>query len=306
MLKSVRSRPDPSPGVAPDSSPPGTPSIAMAGVTKTYPGRGVSPVHALGPIDLSLRHGSFVSIVGPSGCGKSTLLRLAAGLERPSDGRIERYGAPLDGPSRQVGIVFQDHALFPWASVLDNVLLPADVFGLPKAAARERAMHLLTLTGLRDFVNHRPGMLSGGMRQRAAFCRALLADPELLLLDEPFGALDALTREELSLELSRLWGELGRTALLITHDIEEAILLGDRVIIMSPRPGRIRADIPVDLPRPRTVATAAHPRFQEIKQMVRDMIFDRVAPVAREASSPATREASEPAAPERAGANPHG
>jgi NitT/TauT family transport system ATP-binding protein len=146
---------------------------------------------------------------------------------------------------------------------------------LPKAAARDRAMRLLEMTGLKDFADQRPQVLSGGMKQRAAFCRALLADPRLLLLDEPFGALDALTREELSLELSRLWQDLGRTALLITHDIEEAILLGDRVLIVSERPGRIRADITVDLPRPRNADTAKLPRFQEIKQTVRDIIFNR-------------------------------
>jgi NitT/TauT family transport system ATP-binding protein len=174
-----------------------------------------------------------------------------------------------------VGIVFQDHVLFPWASVLENVMLPADVLSLPKAAALERARWLLELTGLKDFAGHKPHMLSGGMKQRAAFCRAVLADPQLLLLDEPFGALDALTREELSLELSRLWQNLGRTALLITHDIGEAILLGDRIIVMSDRPGRIRLDMRVDLPRPRDVDTAKNPRFMEIKQIARDLIFTR-------------------------------
>jgi NitT/TauT family transport system ATP-binding protein len=248
-------------------------AIALSGVTKLYEGG----VHALGPVDLSLAPGSFVSVLGPSGCGKSTLLRLVAGLETPSTGAMLRHGQALDGPSREVGIVFQDHVLFPWASVLQNVLLPAEVYGLPLAPARERALHLLELTGLTDFAEKRPQALSGGMKQRAAFCRALLPDPQLLLLDEPFGALDALTREELSLELSRLWGELGRTALLITHDIEEAILLGDRVIIMSPRPGRIRADIAIDLPRPRGVDTASLPRFQEIKREIRAMMFERSA-----------------------------
>jgi NitT/TauT family transport system ATP-binding protein len=216
-----------------------------------------------------------VSVIGPSGCGKSTLLRLMAGLEQATEGQLRRYGNPLDGPSSDVGIVFQDHVLFPWASVLENVLLPADVLGLPKGPARERALWLLELTGLKDFAEKKPHMLSGGMKQRAAFCRALLADPQLLLLDEPFGALDALTREELSLELSRLWQDLGRTALLITHDIDEAILLGDRVIVMSNRPGRIRLDMPVDLPRPRDVNTEKHPRFVEITQMARQLLFSR-------------------------------
>jgi NitT/TauT family transport system ATP-binding protein len=174
-----------------------------------------------------------------------------------------------------VGIVFQDHVLFPWASVLENVMLPADVLSLPKAAALKRARWLLELTGLKDFAGHKPHMLSGGMKQRAAFCRAVLADPQLLLLDEPFGALDALTREELSLELSRLWQDLGRTALLITHDIAEAILLGDRIIIMSDRPGRIRLDMKVDLPRPRDVSTVKNPRFIEIHQIARELLFAR-------------------------------
>jgi NitT/TauT family transport system ATP-binding protein len=252
----------------------GTPAIELAGVTKVF-GSGLEAVRALSPIDLKIEFGSFVSVVGPSGCGKSTLLRLMAGLEQPTEGELRRYGNPLDGPSSEVGIVFQDHVLFPWVSVLDNVLLPAEVLGLPKGPARERALWLLELTGLKDFADKKPHMLSGGMKQRAAFCRALLADPQLLLLDEPFGALDALTREELSLELSRLWQDLGRTAVLITHDIDEAILLGDRVIVMSSRPGRIRLDMPVDLPRPRDVNTEKHPRFVEITQMARQLLFSR-------------------------------
>ncbi len=251
------------------------PVIALQGVTKAFAGRDGAAVHALGPIDLRIEPGSFVAVVGPSGCGKSTLLRLVAGLDMPDTGAMQRYGTPLDGPSHEVGIVFQEHVLFPWTTVLENVLLPADVLSLPKAAARERAMRLLEMTGLKDFAHLRPQMLSGGMKQRAAFCRAMLSDPRLLLLDEPFGALDALTREELSLELSRLWQDLGRTALLITHDIEEAILLGDRILIMSERPGTIRADIAVDLPRPRNADTAKLPRFQEIKHQVRDIIFNR-------------------------------
>ena len=248
--------------------------VELAGVSKTF-GSGEQTTHALGPLDLAIEAGSFVSIVGPSGCGKSTLLRLIAGLETPTQGQLRRSGAALDGPSREVGIVFQDHVLFPWASILDNVMLPADVMGLPRQEARKRAEWLLELTGLKDFAGHRPDMLSGGMKQRAAFCRALLADPTMLLLDEPFAALDALTREELSLELSRLWQELRRTALLITHSIDEAVLLGDRLIVMSRRPGRIGLDIPIDLPRPRDVNTENHPRFLEIKQAARDLLFAR-------------------------------
>jgi NitT/TauT family transport system ATP-binding protein len=246
------------------------PLIELSNVSKYF-----GELRALGPIDLAIADASFVSIVGPSGCGKSTLLRLISGLDRPSEGRLRRYGADLDGPSRRVGIMFQDHVLLPWASLLENVMLPADVFALPRTAALERARWLLELTGLKDFADHKPHMLSGGMKQRAAFCRALLPDPELLLLDEPFGALDALSREELSLELSRLWQDLARTAILITHDIEEAILLGDRLIVMSQRPGRILLDIGIDLPRPRDVDTAKRQRFLEIKQMARDLLFRR-------------------------------
>jgi NitT/TauT family transport system ATP-binding protein len=252
----------------------GAPIVELKGVRKSF-GGGNEAVHALGPLDLGIATGSFVSVVGPSGCGKSTLLRLIAGLEQPSEGRMRRYGKALDGPSRDVGIVFQDHVLFPWASVLENVMLPAEVMALPRQAALQRAHWLLQLTGLADFAGHRPHMLSGGMKQRAAFCRALLADPKMLLLDEPFAALDALTREELSLELSRLWQELGRTALLITHSIDEAVLLGDRLIVMSRRPGHIRLDIPIDLPRPRDVETEKHPRFLEIRQAARELLFDR-------------------------------
>jgi NitT/TauT family transport system ATP-binding protein len=252
----------------------GVPAIEAAGVTKVFDADEQS-VKALGPIDLTIEAGSFVSVIGPSGCGKSTLLRLIAGLDSPTEGRLRRDGAALDGPSRDVGIVFQDHVLFPWASIIENVMLPADILSLPKAAARERAYWLLELTGLKDFAGHRPHMLSGGMKQRAAFCRALLADPRTLLLDEPFGALDALTREELSLELSRLWQDLGRTALFITHDIDEAVLLGDRLIVMSPRPGRIQLDMVVDLPRPRDANTEKHERFLEIRDMARALLFNR-------------------------------
>jgi NitT/TauT family transport system ATP-binding protein len=246
------------------------PVIELFDVTKSF-----GTVKALGPINLAIANATFVSIVGPSGCGKSTLLRLICGLDRPTIGRLELYGAEIDGPSRDISIVFQDHVLFPWASVLDNVMLPADVISQPRAQALERARWLLELTGLKDFADHKPHMLSGGMKQRAAFCRALLSDPQILLLDEPFGALDALTREELSLELSRLWQSLARTAILITHDIDEAILLGDRLIVMSERPGVILLDMEIDLPRPRDIDTEKSQRFLEIKQMARNLIFKR-------------------------------
>ncbi|ARQ02641.1 ABC transporter ATP-binding protein [Pseudorhodoplanes sinuspersici] len=251
------------------------PVISLKDVTKVFTDNQGRTIEALAPLDLVIESGTFVSVVGPSGCGKSTLLRLIAGLDAPTSGTMFRYGAPLDSPSHEVGIIFQEHVLFPWLTVLQNVMLPADILSLPKSGAEKRAWHLLELTDLKDFAHHKPQALSGGMKQRAAFCRAMLANPRFLLLDEPFGALDALTREELSLELSRLWDEVGRTAFLITHDIEEAILLGDRILVMSQRPGRIVADIPVKLPRPRTMRTSQDPLFQDIKQKVRQIIFGR-------------------------------
>jgi NitT/TauT family transport system ATP-binding protein len=249
------------------------PLVEVEGITRWFKGPGGKAAHALGPVTFGLAAGAFVAVVGPSGCGKSTLLRLVAGLDASSDGVIRRDGAPIAGPSRDVGVVFQDHVLLPWLTVLDNVLLPAELFELPKDAARARARQLIDSVGLRGFERHKPAQLSGGMRQRAALCRALLAEPSILLFDEPFGALDALTRERLSLDLAALWGESGRTALLITHDIAEAVLLADEVIVMTPGPGRIRERVAIDLPRPRTAATRRDPRFVELAENIRDVIF---------------------------------
>jgi len=249
------------------------PRVGVEGITRRFNGPAGKPVEALGPVTFDVAAGAFVAVVGPSGCGKSTLLRLIAGLDVPSTGDIRRDGAPITGPSRDVGIVFQDHVLLPWLTVLDNVLLPAELYDLPSNAARARARQLLGSVGLSGFEGHKPAQLSGGMRQRAAICRALLAEPSILLFDEPFGALDALTRERLSLDLAGLLGETRRTALLITHDIAEAVLLADEVIVMTPRPGRIRERVAVDLPRPRTAATRRDPRFVEIAEHIRDLIF---------------------------------
>lgn len=252
--------------------PPANAVMAVRALRKTYRTRG-GPIEAIGSIDLDIPAGSFVSIVGASGCGKSTLLKILAGLEEASAGQVFRDGVPLAGPSRQVGIVFQEHVLLPWLSVLDNVLLPAELYGLPRPAALRRARALLRMSGLEGFEDRRPGDLSGGMKQRAAICRALLPDPKILLLDEPFGALDALTREELSLELLRLWEETRKTALLITHDINEAVLLSDTVVVMSPRPGRIVDIVPVNLPRPRGADTELHPEFHALTHHIRKLIF---------------------------------
>ena len=258
---------------APDTSastPP--PTFHVSRLSKVYEARS-GPIHALDAIDLDIPQRSFVSIVGASGCGKSTLLKIFAGLETASDGVVLRGGRELEGASREVGIAFQDHVLFPWLTVLENVLLPADVFGLPKPQSRERALALLEVAGLADFADRKPGDLSGGMKQRAALCRALVTDPQVLLLDEPFGALDALTREELSLELLRIWEQTRKTAVFITHDIDEAVMLSDTVVVMSPRPGRIVEVIAIDLPRPRGPDTSEQLEFRRLTRHIRDLIF---------------------------------
>jgi len=225
------------------------------------------PVEALRDISLDVGRGEFVSLVGPSGCGKSTLLRIAAGLRAATAGAVSIDGAPVIRPIANVGMVFQAPVLLKWRTVLDNVLLPAELAGLGAAGYRQRAIELLRLVGLGDFAGKRPHELSGGMQQRASICRALLLDPPLLLMDEPFGALDAMTRDDMNLELLRIWGEdLGaggrrKTILFVTHSIPEAVILSDRVVVMSQRPGSIAAVHSIDLPRPRTVETRACEEF---------------------------------------------
>jgi NitT/TauT family transport system ATP-binding protein len=215
-----------------------------------------------------------VTIVGRSGCGKSTLLRLIAGLIPLSAGSISIADTPVTGPRRDVAMVFQRPALLPWRSVLDNVLLPAEIQHLDRRAALQEAHELLQLVGLDGFEGSRPYELSGGMQQRVALCRALLPRPRVLLMDEPFAALDALTREDLSLELQRLWQERRKTIIFVTHSVEEAILLADRVVVMTPRPGRIQRIIEVDLPRPRTVGGEG---FGRPSEEVRELLFTREA-----------------------------
>ena len=222
------------------------------------------PVEALRDVGFSVGRGELVALVGPSGCGKSTLLRVVAGLRRPTTGAVEVDGRAVTGPIPSVGMVFQAPVLLKWRTVRDNVLLPAELAGLGRARYRERAEHLLRLVGLDGFADRLPRELSGGMQQRAAICRALLLDPPLLLMDEPFGALDAMTRDEMNLELLRVWGEPAvarKTVLFVTHSIPEAVFLADRVVVMSPRPGRVARVVDVPLPRPRTPATRAAPPF---------------------------------------------
>ena len=222
------------------------------------------PVEALRDISLQIREGEFVALVGPSGCGKSTLMRAIAGLRPVTSGRILVDGLAVEQPIPKVGMVFQAALLLKWRSVLDNVLLPVELSGGNPAQYRERAQTLLKMVGLSDFANKRPGELSGGMQQRASLCRALIMDPPILLMDEPFGALDAMTRDEMNIELLRIWGESGtggqrKTIVFVTHSIPEAVFLADRVVVMSPRPGRVANVRAVDIPRPRTAETRADP-----------------------------------------------
>ena len=221
-------------------------------------------VEALRDISVTVDRGELVALVGPSGCGKSTLLRIIAGLRPATTGRVAVAGRPVVRPVPAVGMVFQAPVLLRWRTVLDNVLLAAELSGLEPAGYRGRAEALLKLVGLDDFAGKRPRELSGGMQQRASLCRALLLDPPLLLMDEPFGALDAMTRDELNLELLRVWGEGAaerKTIVFVTHSIPEAVFLADRVVVMTPRPGRVARTFDVPLPRPRTVAARADPVF---------------------------------------------
>ena len=228
--------------------------IRLDHVEKTYRTRRGELVPALDDITLEVGENEFVTLVGPSGCGKSTLLKLVAGLVPLTRGRIHIRDQVVHEPFPDVGFVFQQPVLLPWRSVLDNVLFSVEMLGLDPRQYRKPAGDLLELTGLAGFEHRYPRELSGGMQQRVAICRALLPDPSLLLMDEPFGALDAMTREEMSLELLRIWDERRKTILFVTHSIPEAILLADRVVVMTPRPGRIARVLTVDLPRPRTIS----------------------------------------------------
>jgi NitT/TauT family transport system ATP-binding protein len=247
----------------------GTPGyIRVAGLSKTF-GIGKDAVLALKDIDCSIEQGSFVTIVGPSGCGKSTLLRILAGLLDYDVGTVQLDGQAIHGTRRDVGVVFQSSILLPWRTILENVLLPAEVLGLDMARARDRAMQLLHTVRLDGFEHKLPRQLSGGMQQRASIARALLHDPKILLMDEPFGALDAMTRERMNLELQRIWMESGKTVVLITHSIPEAVFLGDRVFVMSPRPGTLEQLVQVDLPRPRGLEVMGEAAFATTAASIR-------------------------------------
>jgi NitT/TauT family transport system ATP-binding protein len=227
---------------------------------------------AVDGVNLGVNAGEFVAVVGPSGCGKSTILKALCGLLTPTSGTVMVAGDPVRKPREDVSVVFQDSRLLPWLNVLDNVLIPITVQGKPRHAFLARAEQLLATTGLAEFSTRYPKELSGGMEQRVAICRALVHDPSTLLMDEPFGALDAMTREIMNLELLRIWGASRKTVLFVTHSIPEAVFLADRVVVMTARPGRIRATLQISLPRPRTLATMSTPEFGvatgEIRQML--------------------------------------
>jgi NitT/TauT family transport system ATP-binding protein len=254
------------------------PAIALAAAEKTYQTRH-GAVAALRPVDLTVRRGEFLALIGPSGCGKTTLLRLIAGLTPPSAGQVRVAGHDVWNGSarnaaalRSLGIVFQDATLFPWNTVRQNIALPLALRRVPRADREARVQALTDLVGIAGFEQSWPRDLSGGMRQRAAIARALADEPEILLLDEPFGALDALTRDTLNLELQHIWMQTGCTTVLVTHAINEAILLADRIAVLSPRPASIEASIDVPLPRPRARDVQASPAFQAIAATLRHLL----------------------------------
>src|SRR6516165_4060507 len=252
-------------------------SIAMSkihieGLHKTY-ASSHGRVTALKEVNLSIKQNEFVTLVGPSGCGKSTLLKLIGALIRPSRGTLLFDGTALVRPTRDVGIVFQEPVLLAWRTVLDNVLLPAEIIGLDKASSRARALQLIDLVGLAGFEQRFPRELSGGMQQRVSLCRALIHDPSVLLMDEPFAALDAMTREELGFELMRIWSADKKTVIFVTHNITEAILLADRVVAMTARPGRVARIVDIDLARPRTIDMEFTQRFKDYSDQIREVIY---------------------------------
>lgn len=243
-------------------------ALTLRGVGLTYATRR-GEIDALSGVDLQVGDGEFVALLGPSGCGKSTVLKLAAGLMSATTGEVLLADKPVNGPGRQAGVVFQKPNLLPWKTVLENVLLPARTLRLPAAPAKARALEMLELVGLVQFAADYPYELSGGMQQRVGIARMLLHDPHLLLMDEPFAALDALSREALTLELQRIWSAQRKSVLFITHSIQEAVFLADRVLVMSPGPGRIIEALPIPLARPRTPETLADADFLALCQHLR-------------------------------------
>lgn len=253
------------------AGPPGRPVYELAAVSKTFTRRNV---HALDGIDLVLTEGSFAAVIGASGCGKSTLLKIMAGLLPPSSGRVVLAGAPVTGPRRDIGMMFQQATLFPWRTTIENVVLPIEIRDGKRAARakHDEASVLLDLVGLKGFERVYPSELSGGMAQRAAICRMLITEPAVLLLDEPFSALDELSRDFMNMELQRICLQRNATAFLVTHSIPEAVILSDVVYVMSPRPGRFVEAIDIDLPRPRTLEMTTEQRFGRLVQHIRGLL----------------------------------
>lgn len=241
--------------------------LRVAGACKVY-----GDLEVIRNVSLSIAANEFVSILGPSGCGKSTLLMMIAGLVERTGGKILINGEPATGPRREVGIVFQQPVLLPWRTVLDNVLLPIELLKLPRKKYRQRALDLLAMAKIGEFAHHLPRQLSGGMRQRASICCALIHDPAILLMDEPFSALDAITRDEMGVELLRIWQANRKTVVFVTHSIREAAFLSDRVLVMGRRPAVILEDVAIELPRPRQLSMMEEERFNQYVRRLRKSI----------------------------------
>ena len=248
------------------------PYVQVAEVSKIYRSGTPNAIEAVSSVGFSVPHGQFVAVLGPSGCGKSTLLMMVGGLEQVTAGHITVDGSAMAGPRTSIGIMFQDSTLLPWKSALDNVLFPIRILKRPLDTYRDAAQQLLERVGLDDFANKKPHELSGGMRQRVAICRALVYDPELLLMDEPFSALDAITRDEMNELLLDLWQQFTKTALFVTHSIREAVFLADRVLVMTRRPATIVEDLTIPFARPRPMAIGESREFNEICGQLRERI----------------------------------
>jgi NitT/TauT family transport system ATP-binding protein len=247
--------------------------VSLEGVTRRFVTRSGTDVTALQEVSLTIERDQFVTVVGPSGCGKTTLMKLVGGIMPPTRGTVRLNGEVLARPSRKVGMVFQRPVLLPWRSVFENVLFPLEMLGWPTAPRKDEARRLIKLVGLGGFENALPSELSGGMQQRVSICRALIYEPELLLMDEPFGAVDAMTREDLSFELLRIWNEKRKTVVFVTHSITEAVLLADRVVVMTARPGRVVMDVPITLPRPRTPDTEFTAEFKDFAKIIKSAVY---------------------------------
>jgi len=259
-------------GTVSGASAPGAPVIEIRDLTRRFASKRSETV-ALDNVSLSVAEGEFLTIAGPSGCGKSTMLKIVAGLVPVSEGSVSIMGQQVVGPQKQIGFAFQRSALLEWRGVRKNILLQAEMRGMDRAHANRRADELIELTGLTGFERALPHELSGGMQQRVALCRALLHEPRILLMDEPFGALDALTREQMNIEMNRIWRETGTTILLVTHSVAEAVYLGNRIVVMSPRPGRIVETLEPGLPAERDYGqTMNDPRFTAAADRIRDLL----------------------------------